>query len=267
MRLLIERKCLSQGPPVTIESILLTTVAGGEEVFEMALQYLQIQLNPRDELHKRMFWQAIRHKDVAIVRKLLAAGFNPKDLPQEVGMDESESILVQATTPWPDESSEHGPEEVEALVDLLIEHGVSPLWPEPGMDLPILHYIMQKEIKNHANAAKLLLKKGACPFTTCISDPWDLWAPGGPLNMDYFLDEDEKNTQKTLLERAAAEHNQEMVKVLLDFFEEQNTPFDQIEDMVWSAAQAVNPHFPILPGLERLLWRFYWRKAYPCPQA
>ncbi|KAJ5133985.1 ankyrin [Penicillium atrosanguineum] len=265
MQLLIERKCLSRGLSATDDIILLTAVAGGEEVFEMALQYYQIQLDPDDELHKDMFWRTIRHKDVAIVRKLLAAGFDPNDIPQQVGMDESESVLVQATTPWPDEFSEHGPEEVELLVDLLIEHGVSPLCPEHGSGLPILHYLMYEGMKNHTNVAKLLLKKGACPFTTSINDPFDLWAPNDPLDVDYSLDEDEKSTPKTLLERAAAEHDREMVYVLLEFFE-QNTPFYKIKDMVRSAAQAVNPHAPNLPGLERLLWRFYWRKAYPCPQ-
>lgn len=81
---------------------------------------------------------------------------------------------------------------------------------------------------------KILLKKGADPFCIC-------------------------NRGNTPLLIAAYHGSLATVKVLLEFFDEKGTPFEQIKEMIEAAARST-----CCPKVARLLWHWYWPKVHPC---
>ncbi|KAJ5570535.1 uncharacterized protein N7459_009965 [Penicillium hispanicum] len=232
IRLLLRRH-LEIGDRDSCHSLVPRAVYGGEAILKMALQHLDIELQPDQQQHHQALSLAARLGDISIMRMLLDAGFDPT-----IHRDErAETLSLLFLAAKLDNDNPH--KDCEKAVDLLLTYGADPEVEDPRTGLKPIYFLAGIGVSHpgRAEAAKLLLKKGADLFR--ISE----------------------NGESVLVTAARAGHTP-MVTMLLGYFDEQATPFTRINDMVAAAARATEGDNP---KLARILWHYYWRRVYPCP--
>jgi len=244
-----------------INELLRESVKQGEEAFELALTHLKVELQPGREAHQEILAQAAIYVDVPILKRFLDAGFDVNS--RELGNGEDGfqrlTLLGLVATAQPDEtdretaeffgepdayiedpvSTARWDEKVRQAADLLVERGAD----IEGLDetgqtssLFTLVSVSHEYELSISKGVKLLLDLGADPFFT-------------------------NRNGDTALTKAAQLADISIVKVLVEFFEQQgDAPFQQVKESVVRAATTTHS-----PQISKLLWHYYWPRVYPCP--
>lgn len=230
VRLLLERNLLvPDESTLDHDKLILAAVREGETVFDLVRQHLQTTLQPECKAHGTAFARAAVFGEIAIVKQFLDAGFDPNFCGEDGGEQSRRLWLLAHAARAPDR------EMAEQTVDLLLERGADLEARDHQTNMTPLLMLTDHAFTRYY-AVALLLKKGADPFCTCSNG-------------------------ETPLVKAARKGNAPVVRTLLEFFEQQNMPFDRIKDLVVTAARSTRRW-----DVARMLWRYYWPRVYPCPQ-
>ncbi|KAJ5690758.1 hypothetical protein N7462_005150 [Penicillium macrosclerotiorum] len=235
-------------------SLTFSAIAGGSGMLKLLMKK-GISLKLADSTNLKVIETALWKIDVAGLKIFLEAGMNANSWStiNYLGNNGAESLPYVAIVATLEEQSV-----AEGAVDLLLEHGAAidgfgP--PETFGNAPKKTALMKlacssDHTKNaramKCRAAKLLLRKGADPFSADING-------------------------NTAFRLAVKNGFLGMIKVYLEFFDEQNVPFEKFQDDIWAG---VNRSLPCLKGqlslffseTSRFLYRHYWRKVHPCPE-
>lgn len=211
-------------------SFIVQAVAGGAKVFQLVLQHMGVELQIGDPYHEEALVAAVKAGDAVIIETFLTQGFDPNSVSKS-SRNRSPSFLALAA------NAEGSPRIRELAVDLLLKYGADLDWQNPQTDLPpLLMFEGPANSRCREEAVRILLKKGADPFFKC------------------------KKCGDWVLVKEAKRAGLSTVKALLESFDERKTSFFEIKAMVEEAARATRSG-----EVAELLWRWYWRRAYPCP--
>lgn len=229
VRLLIERNlAVTEESTIDHDKLILTAVHGGETVFDLIRQHLQVTLQPECKAHRAAFTRAVVLGDTAIVKQFLDAGFDPNFCAENGGEENRRLWLLAHAARGQDHKT------VEQTVDLLLEHGADLEARDRQKNMTPL--LMLVDSRSMFFRVRILLKKGADVFCTCRKG-------------------------ETPLVKAARQGSAIVVQIFIKFFKQQNIPFDRVKDMVLTAARWARGW-----DIARILWRYYWPRVYPCPQ-
>lgn len=232
-RLLVERDIVT---PKTGDSgkVLAQAVMGGAEIFMLVVEHMSIELQGGNPDHQKAMVKAVQSGDTTIIEFFLRDGFDPNTA------NTSRSLLALAAA-----GESNSPGLGESAVDLLIRYGADIEWRSPQDCLtPLFKVIVNgdKFSPSRVEAVRVLLRKGADPFVV-----------GGCRRCEQVLFvEHAKTAQKSDIK---------VIKVFLEFFDENMTRLSDVKPMIKEIAQCTRNK-----ELAELLWRWYWRNIYPCPK-
>ena len=240
VQLLVERDILvsNKNDKQEAHKIIKHAVKGGAKILQIVLQHINVEIKIKDslhEFHESLLLEAFRLGDATIAEIILKAGFELTLEPKHSQRGLKFLIILAAR-------ATRSPEAAEPVVDMLLKYGADIQGRTHSEVLPPL--TMGDYRLDSPGAVQLLLKKGADPFAT---DEYtgNIW---------------------TLAQRCQGDRALATVKAVLDSFDERGTPFAGIESAIKEAA--MNAESLGVEGwkMARLLWRWYWKKVYPCPK-
>ncbi|GLA23912.1 hypothetical protein AnigIFM63326_009892 [Aspergillus niger] len=248
VQLLIDRKI--HVPEVSSGLDPMTSlVCSGAKVFQLAVQHMNLKLKVGDIWHMQAFQIAVKTGDIPIITEFLEAGFKPNNW----------SWLL------PNAADHFDPDVAEQAVDLLLKYGADIDVQSHETSRPNLYSFNSSCLAVRKDRViKLLLKKGANPF-----------------RVDW--------SGKHVFIAAAAAGEIHSVKGVLEYIEETGIPFGEVRSMVEEAARCATSaaEFAVplaqkgllstsrafegpfekarnITRVEEYLWRWYWRRVYPC---
>ncbi|KAJ6007618.1 ankyrin [Penicillium herquei] len=223
---------LIKNDPTTyrIHGVIAAAATKGREIFNMIRDYVEygVPLQPDNLDHQKAMVIAAENGDIPLLAQFLEAGFHPNELHDRnsclAAVARSRSIEFMAK---------------QVTIDFLLENGED-IDRNFGWDslTPLMSTIRPKS-EHHQDDEKVirvLLEKGASPFQL---------GTGAKLKFD-----------ECALYRAVYFNNLPMIKVILQFLQEKDVPFDQIKYMVEDAANRANWR------IAKVLWRWYWSRKY-----
>ncbi|GKZ34874.1 hypothetical protein AbraIFM66950_005271 [Aspergillus brasiliensis] len=225
-------------------------VRWGAKIFNLIRQHFDVKLEVANEHHQAAFVQAVKTGDTAIMKEFLEAGFDPNGSP---------NLLLAAADHIDDEVPTEEP------VDLLLMYGASLELEDGEPGIPYVYRTMKAPDYYADTIVKLLLRKGADPFS--VDESGEYW----------FV-------------QVATQGEVTTVRGVLGYFDEEGIPFARVKSMVEKAARAARSAaeaeealaYAVKPDdysrnnrlfkkyrdiaiVAEYLWRWYWRKVYPCP--
>ncbi|KAJ5179767.1 hypothetical protein N7492_002977 [Penicillium capsulatum] len=268
---LLDRKLLLPNRMVP-DSILALRCAGNgnERVFDILLR-LGFKLRPRVMAHRQEFLRSARFANVNILRHFLDAGFhvNAHDAFGGLAKDHRDysdhilpgfNILVYA-------ASAEDTHAAEKAVDFLLARGAN------------IHFFGAKRHMFATSLLCLACVDGSSPILSAfpLSNDARVRAARLLLRKGAALDDFSRCGKSPLI--AAARYDfKEMAKVILEFYERAQIPFEDLDDVRFILAPNVL-HVPwfsdewsedesmvkdiSLSETGRLIYRYYWRKRYP----
>ncbi|GKZ27698.1 hypothetical protein AbraIFM66951_006760 [Aspergillus brasiliensis] len=227
-------------------------VRWGAKIFDLVRQHFDIKLEVGNEHHQAAFVKAVETGDTAIMKEFLEAGFNP-NVPKHLLLTAANHICDRVPTEEP--------------VDLLLMYGAWLELKDGKPKMPCVYRAMRAPAYCPDTAVKLLLRKGADPFSVDKSGKY------------WFVQVAEQGDVTT-------------VQGVLGYFDEEGIPFTRVKSMVEKAARAARSAAEVEAALAYAvkpedfsrnhalfgrsrdiaivaenLWRWYWRKVYPCPES
>ncbi|KAJ5737560.1 ankyrin [Penicillium malachiteum] len=212
-----------------VHGVVAAAATKGKETFNMVRDYVEpgVPLQPDNSVHQRAMVIAAEHGHIPLLVQFLEAGFHPNKLGVHnsclgaVAMSTSIKFKVKQKT-----------------INFLLENGEE-IDRNFGWDsiTPLMSAIRKKEehSKDDEKVIRLLIEKGANPFQ---------FGMGAKLKFDQFA-----------LYKAVHCDNLPMIKVILQFLQEKDIPFDQMKSIVETAASRTNWR------VAKLLWRWYWSRC------
>lgn len=226
----------TKDPDIESISWIREAVEGGAAVLRVLLQHGILELQPGNIEQQRELVGAARRGVTDILEIFLDAGFDVNSRAQ--GTVAGAPTLLQLAATAPSTAAE--------AVSFLLERGADIEARDPVTDFTPLfgliwshgfgfgcnkHVPKQVSVRGE-RGIKLLLEKGADALRT---DKYD----------------------DTALIFAARTGQRRFVKLLLEWFELRQIPFDAVKDQVLLATSTTHP------DVAQVLWRYYWRKVYP----
>lgn len=158
------------------------------------------------------------------MREFFDSRFDPN-----IVREDGQSLLLVAAG-----SDQNLVEIVESTVSFLLDHGadINSRNLETGMTPILALCSLQIPSERKTRATKILIENGANVFITCRNN-------GFPL------------------EKSARQGRLDVVKVFLEYFNRQNTPFHNIQNMVEKAVESSDS-----AEIRKILCRFYWPRVY-----
>lgn len=201
VNLVLERMLMGPQDPAGFD-LITEAVEGGEEVFDLFVQYLGVEPNLKNPLFEPSFAKAVRLGHHVLIERFLQEGFDIKS-DDGSGLPRLPKYLFTACGPR---------ETVEATVDLLLKYGLDSKSQACGELIPLIYPCNAASF--HIRTRKLLLKKGADP-----------WRPFGSSSSNAVPDP---------LQRMSPE----FIKLLLTSLDERHVPFENVKFRIEEAARS-----------------------------